>query len=50
MTHEEVISIHKVLNVFEKYLELQRAVRALTNPEYQMLIKSLEHSLKEEKT
>ena len=50
MTQEDVISIHNVLNVFEKYHELQRAVRDLTEAEYQMLITSLEHSLQEEKT
>lgn len=46
ITAETFDSLHKVSAVFDKYLELQNAVRALNPKEYDLLIRSLEKSLK----
>lgn len=48
MTYEQIVSAHKVMNVIEKYLELQRAVQSLTRDELQMLTYSLKQSPQEE--
>ena len=48
ITAERLESLCKVKAIFDKYLELQRAVRALNEKEYELLITSLENSLKEE--
>lgn len=48
MTYEQIVSVHKVMNVIEKYRELQEAVQSLTRDELQMLIRSLKQSPQEE--
>jgi len=50
MTYEQIVSAHKVMNVIEKYLELQKAAQDLTKQERQMLIQSLQQNLQEEKS
>ncbi len=44
---EKFESLCKVKTVFDKYLELQTAIRALSEEEYKLLITSLEKSLVE---
>ena len=44
---EKFESLCKVKTVFDKYLELQTAIRALSEEEYKLLITSLEKSLAE---
>lgn len=40
--------IHRVANVIEKYIEFDKLINSLSKEEYDLLIRSLEESLKEE--
>lgn len=40
--------IHRVANVIEKYIELDKLINSLSKEECDLLIRSLEESLKEE--
>ena len=48
MTPERFNKLYKVNRVFDKYIELLKAVRALSREEFELLIAALEKSLEED--
>lgn len=47
LTEKNFEKLHKTVNIIDKFVELQNLIRLLTSEEYDLLICSLEKSLKE---